>query len=71
MAKVVSSQVSFAQVASGSVANQNTVNVSNDNIDVCKVIQESFAKFENILLKQSEQIGTLLNLLTAVISKLK
>jgi hypothetical protein len=43
---------------------------SNDFTSLSQIMEQSFSKFEKILLKQSEQIGTLLNLLTAVISKL-
>jgi hypothetical protein len=35
------------------------------------IIQNSFARFEHILSKQAEQISTLLNLLTTVLSRLK
>lgn len=39
-------------------------------IDLCKVIENSFQKFENILKQQSDQIGTLISLLTTLISKM-
>lgn len=69
--KFVNPQVSFARVVSGGVGEDTVPNESNDSVNICKMLQESFTKFENILIKQSEQIGTLLNLLTAVIAKLK
>lgn len=69
--KTVKPHITFAQVAAGNVDKQNNENECNDSFNISKMLQESFAKFESILIKQSEQIGTLLNLLTAVISKLK
>lgn len=39
--------------------------------DITNIIQESYLRFENLMKQQAEQIGTLLNLLTVLISKLK
>jgi hypothetical protein len=56
---------SYAQVTS------NITTAANNGSDVNKSIQEFFCKFEKIMLQQAEQLSTLMNLLSTVISKLK
>lgn len=53
------------------VKNGNNNAESNTLTETSIMIQKSFEKFENILMKQAEQIGTLLNLLTVVLNKIK
>lgn len=45
--------------------------VKHNEIDIATIIQQSFLKFENLLKQQAEQIGSLLNLLSVIVSKIK
>lgn len=68
--RVVSDKISYAQITKNESAVHKNSN-SEDLHQLAKVIQDSFSKFENILIKQSEQISTLLNLLSSVVSRIK
>jgi hypothetical protein len=57
----------YAQVTSSAVDNRK----SEEGHDLAQVVCNFFDKFEKLMLQQSQQIGTLMNLLSTVISKLK
>lgn len=66
----VSDTVSYAHVTKENLrSNGSQDNPGNENFAL--MIQKSFEKLENILVKQAEQISTLLNLLSSVVSRLK
>lgn len=73
---VVTDGVTFAQATSNSNQGVHT-REHKPNEQICdsdnftEIIQKSFERFENILSKQAEQISTLLNLLTTIVSRLK
>lgn len=69
---VSDSTVSYAQAVQGKIPDvQSNNDSSGESVRLATTIQQSFEKLEAILIKQAEQIGTLLNLLTTVISKIK
>lgn len=75
---LVTEGVTFAQTVCQNRTNedtpilgQKTIRPTNDSENLCSIIQSSFERFEKILSKQSEQVSTLLNLLTSVISRLR
>lgn len=43
---------------------------NDDSNSIMKIIQHSFERFENILMQQSQQINSLINLITSLVSKL-
>lgn len=57
----------YAQVTSSAVDNRK----SEEGHDLAQVVCNFFDKFEKLMLQQSQQIGTLMNLLSTLISKLK
>lgn len=57
----------YAQIAANS---RNEQHLNNSN-SLEKTISSFFSKFEQLMLQQAQQIGSLLNLLTTVVSKLK
>lgn len=67
-ARFVAPEVSYSSILQGDKS-QRTTTETQEN-DFSNLIQDTFKRFEMILIKQSEQISTLVNLLTAVITKL-
>lgn len=74
--QIVTENISFAQVTKGVVPSQPSKSSeelnsnSNDILVLSTVIQKSFERIEKVLTTQSEQISTLLNLLSKVITRL-
>lgn len=64
-----SPHLAYAQAAS--TALDSPISTDNVNQDVNKTLQNFFDRFEKLMLQQSQQIGSLLNLLSTVLSKLK
>lgn len=58
------SKYTYAQATNPSVS-------SADNLNLSQTLNTFFEKFEKLMTQQAQQIGTLINLLTTVISKLK
>jgi hypothetical protein len=52
-------------------AKSNDTSIKNDDVNLSSNIQELFNKFEQMFLQQSQQIGSLLALLTTLVAKLK
>lgn len=61
---------SYANVVKNRSSEADSVS-TNSISEISLLIQKSFEKFENILSKQADQIGSLLNLLTVVLNKMK
>lgn len=66
----ISTSMSYAKALQGKKPDLSH-STDNESAKLSVIIQKSFEKLEIILTKQAEQIGTLLNLLTAVVAKLK
>jgi len=67
--RIVTKEVSYSQV----LQNDNSAgsNNSSDIQSLTTIIERTFERFEGLLTKQMEQIGSLLNLLTTLVTKLK
>lgn len=70
-ARQVTNKVSYAQVTKETQLSNGCQQDNPGNGNVALMIQKSFERLENILVKQAEQISTLLNLLSSVVSRLK
>ena len=60
--------MTYAQAASKPEETQSTVH---ENMTMINTMNSFFNKIEKLMTQQAQQIGTLMNLLTTVISKLK